>query len=174
MHDKLKKTIFDKLYNDLKNVEIIPYQDSIWFIDREKKYWYLEYEESETLWWNYHFFTKFFMLFSLEMDEYKPIISEWAEEVLNFKVKTSQTCQGVPIETVEEALNYKVNESNFCTIQQYYMVKAALDYKVDESKFCTAEQHYIVRAALDYKVQTTSQSSGLYQQRVEEVLNQNK
>ena len=44
MEPKLKKIIFDKLYNDLKNVEIIPYQNSIWFIDRENKFWYFEYK----------------------------------------------------------------------------------------------------------------------------------
>ena len=39
--ERLKKVIFDKLYNDLFNVEIIPY-NNIWFIDRDNKYWYFE------------------------------------------------------------------------------------------------------------------------------------
>ncbi len=86
--DKLKKVIFKKLYEDLSHVEIIPYQNSIWFIDRKNEYWYFEYEKSGTLWWRYYFFEGFFNLFSLELDDYQPIISEWVEEVLNYKVET--------------------------------------------------------------------------------------
>ena len=107
MNDKLKKIIFDKLYMDLKNVEIIPYNDSIWFIDRENKYWYLEYEKSGILWWNYRFFSKFFILFSLE-DDYQPIIAEWVEEVLNRKVGITQF-KFVFNKELEDVLNCKVN-----------------------------------------------------------------
>jgi len=53
--DKLKKIIFDKLYKDLFKVEIIPYNDNLWFIDREYKYWYFELKKDGTLWWKYDF-----------------------------------------------------------------------------------------------------------------------
>ena len=90
--DRLKKFIFKKLYEDLSHVEIIPYKDSIWFIDRENEHWYFEYEKSGTLWWRYHFFESFFNLFSLEFKVYQSIISEWVEEVLNYKVVQHHTC----------------------------------------------------------------------------------
>ena len=52
-----------ELYEELSNVEIIPYKDSIWFIDREKEYWYFEFEKSGRLWWRYYFFDTFFNKF---------------------------------------------------------------------------------------------------------------
>ena len=46
MNQNLKKIIFKKLYQDLSNVEIITHNESIWFIDRENKYWYIIYEKN--------------------------------------------------------------------------------------------------------------------------------
>ena len=88
MNIKLKEIIFNKLYEDLKHVEIIPYYNDIWFIDRENKYWYLRYQKSGDLWWRWEFFNSFFKLFSAERDEYEWVIAEWVEEVLNCKVET--------------------------------------------------------------------------------------
>ena len=70
-NDKLKNIIFKKLYKDLSKVEIIPYGDSIYFIARDEKYWYFEYQKSGTLWWDYYYFSNFFVLFSLEREEYE-------------------------------------------------------------------------------------------------------
>ena len=72
--DRLKQVIFKKLYMDLKGVEIIPYNNSIYFIDREKKYWYFEYEKNGELWWRYDFFSNFFRLFSLKPNDYSIIM----------------------------------------------------------------------------------------------------
>ena len=151
MNDKLKKIIFDKLYMDLKNVEIIPYNDSIWFIDRENKYWYLEYEKSGFLWWNYRFFSKFFILFSLE-DDYQPIIAEWVEEVLNCKINTTVLDRLVNQRRVEEVLNCKVNTT----------FKVLQDYKVRVEK------------VLNCKVNTTVIPEFVFVETLEAVLNQNK
>ena len=49
MINRIKEVIFKKLYKDLSKTEIIPYQNGIWFIDREKKYWYLEYKKNGDL-----------------------------------------------------------------------------------------------------------------------------
>ena len=107
MNEKLKKVIFSKLYRDLADAEIIQYEDNIWFIDRKEKYWYLDYKKSGRLYYRYQFFTNFFKLFSMEEDEFKPIISDWVEEVLNCKV-TKTTWLAVPsISMVEEILNCK-------------------------------------------------------------------
>ena len=94
----IKKRIFDKLYNDLKDVEIIDCGDSIWFVDREKKYWYLEYEKSGYLMWRQQFFYNFFLLFSMERSQYEQVIAEWVEEVLNCKVDTTSICFSIDIQ----------------------------------------------------------------------------
>ena len=87
--DRLKQLIFKQLYKELGNAEIIPYNDSIWFIDREEKYWYFEFENTGTLYWRYSFFPSFFTIFSLEREDFEPILSSWVEEVLNHKVSTT-------------------------------------------------------------------------------------
>jgi len=105
MNPRLKKIIFDKLYEDLKNAEIIHFQNSIWFIYREKEYWYLEYQKSGHLWWRYQFFTNFFRLFSLEQSEFERVIAEWVEEVLNSRVNTTDPERYIFPHMVEEVLN---------------------------------------------------------------------
>ena len=87
--DKLKKFIFKRLYKELGNTEIIPYNGSIWFIDREEKYWYFDFENSGALYWRYGFFPNFFEMFSLECEDFEPILASWVEEVLNHKVSTT-------------------------------------------------------------------------------------
>jgi hypothetical protein len=105
--DRLKRIIFKKLAKDLSHVEVIPFDGSIWFIDRDKKYWYLELENAGTLWYREEFFDRFFQAFSLEHDDYEPIIAEWVEEVLNHKVNTILTPAFVRSNQVEEVLNNK-------------------------------------------------------------------
>ena len=110
--DRLKQVIFKKLYMDLKGVEIIPYNNSIYFIDREKKYWYFEYEKNGELWWRYGFFSKFFRLFSLESNDYSIIMGEWVEEVLNCKVSSTKKRISLRNFRVEEVLNCRVSLKN--------------------------------------------------------------
>ncbi len=83
--DKFKKVIFKHLYKELGKVEVIPYKDSIWFINREEKYWYFELEKNGNLYWRYAFFNDFFKVFSMGRNQFEPILSEWVEEVLNHK-----------------------------------------------------------------------------------------
>jgi hypothetical protein len=80
--DRLKDIIFKKLYKELSKVEIISYKDSVYFIDRDNKYWYFEYENEGKLWWRYDFFKSFFVLFSLESLDFDKVMSVWVEEVL--------------------------------------------------------------------------------------------
>ena len=75
--EKLKSVIFDKLYQDLKHCEIIPYDGSIYIIARDNKFWYFEYDKGGTLWWRYDFFNTFFELFSLTYKQFQPILGEW-------------------------------------------------------------------------------------------------
>jgi hypothetical protein len=105
--DRLKKIIFKKLAKDLSNVEVIPYKGSIWFIDRDNKYWYLELEKDGNLQWRYDFFEQFFQAFSLEQSDYEPLIAEWVEQVLNQKVNTTTAFRGLRTWQVEQVLNSK-------------------------------------------------------------------
>jgi len=89
--DRTKQFIFNNLIKDLSNVEIIRHDDSLWFIDREKRYWYLELVKTGKLYWRYQFFTEFFNMYSIERNVYEPIIKEFVESVLNCAVSSTKT-----------------------------------------------------------------------------------
>jgi hypothetical protein len=127
VNDRLKKIIFKKLANDLSHVEVIPYKGSIWFIDRDKKYWYLELENDGTLWYREEIFDRFFQAFSLEHDDYEPIIVEWVEEILNHRVNTILTPALVRSNQVEEVLNHKVNTIERPVFLRYSPVERILN-----------------------------------------------
>lgn len=131
--NKLKEIIFKKLYKELSNVEIIPYNNSIWFIDRKNKYWYFEYENDGTLWWRHSFFDNFFLWFSVERYYFEPIISEWVEEVLNCKVNTTNTNYWSLPKQVEEVLNCKVNTTRTTGLPSWILVEEVLNYKVTKT-----------------------------------------
>jgi hypothetical protein len=134
MNNKLKQIIFGKLYDDLKHVEIIQHEDSIWFIDRKEKYWYFEYEKSGKLWWRWDFFNPFFAIFSTERKEYEWIVAEWVEEVLNCKVEKSYTNRRKELERVEEVLNYRVEVSLKNSMDEIELVEEVLNCKVEEPR----------------------------------------
>jgi len=108
MNDKLKQIIFNKLYDDLKHVKIISFNSAIWFIDIEKKYWYLEFNMVGELWYRGEFFSSFFSIFSIESNEYQWIITEWMEETLKCKVTTPKRLQVELTDWIEELLNSKI------------------------------------------------------------------
>jgi hypothetical protein len=129
INDRLKNIIFKKLYNDLSHVEIIPYRRSIWFIDRDRKYWYFQLENDGTLWWRYDFFDIFFQAFSLENDDYKPLIKEWVEQVLNHKVSTITHGIHQSHQSVGQVLKHKVNVTMHTTVSSKRMVELVLNSK---------------------------------------------
>ena len=148
--DRLKQLIFKHLYKELGDCEIIPYNGSTWFINRDNKYWYFELDESGTLWWRYDFFNSFFQIFSMSSGDFCPVLSSWVEEVLNHKVSTTQRLKRLFLCGVEEVLNHKV--STTCD------VKVRVPWKVEE--------------VLNHKVSTTESYFGPFTRGVEEVLNQ--
>ena len=170
MHPRLKKIIFNKLYEDLKHVEIIHFDDSIWFIDREKKYWYLQYEKSGYLWWRFDFFPRFFRLFSMERSEYERVIADWVEEVLNFKVGTTQPTAYRTIPSVEEVLNYKVCTTTGDFSNLPIRVEEVLNFKVDithNSVYYTTK----VEEVLNFGVNTILDNYDQEVVKVKEILN---
>jgi hypothetical protein len=129
--DRLKQLIFKQLYKELGNAEIIPYKDSIWFINREEKYWYFEFENTGTLYWRYSFFPSFFTIFSLEREDFEPILASWVEEVLNHRVSSTHFLL-LPINPgVEEVLNHKVSSTVFFTLEPDMPVEEVLNHKVN-------------------------------------------
>lgn len=87
--DRLKKIIFKKLYSVLFDVELLHDGNSSWFIDRNDKYWFLEYRHNDyILWYRYQFFDPFFATFSLKQEEYELIIKEWVEKLLDVDADT--------------------------------------------------------------------------------------
>ncbi len=170
INDRLKKIIFKKLYKNLSKVEIIPYQESIWFIDREKKYWYLEYMKDGTLWWRHDFFSNFFYFFSLELNDYEPIICEWAEQVLNFNVIKPRKLTGMQEKPVEEALDFKVNTSLSPTVAGDGMVVEILKHKVFKSYSPLYEIWGDVEKVLKHKVITPGHTNITHPHEMEDVL----
>jgi len=113
MHERLKKIIFKKLDQDLGHAEIIvDDNNSIWFIDRGNKYWYLELKSVGVLWWRYSFFNDFFPLFGMERKEYEPVIAEWVEEVLKRGVSSTNGSSRWRKSPVEEVLKHGVSSTN--------------------------------------------------------------
>jgi hypothetical protein len=132
--DRLKKFIFRKLYNDLSHVEIISFKNSIWFIDREEKFWYFELQSDGTLWWRYQFFSDFFILFSLERDDYQSILARWVEEVLNSRIYRTSPNYSDRYSKGEEVLNSKVHTTHFGASVCADQVEEVLNSKVDIMK----------------------------------------
>ena len=191
--DKLKQLIFKHLYKELGNAEIIPYKDSIWFIDRENIYWYFQLSKDGCLFWRHSFFPSFFSIFSLEQSEFEPIISSWVEEVLNHKVSTTNRSQLVMARSVEEVLNHKVSTTCDVEVRVPWKVEEVLNHKVSttmikrllvnthveevlnhkvsETFEVDAAQKRKVKKVLDSRVSTTKNNSFFSERSVEEVLN---
>ena len=170
--EKLKSIIFDKLYQDLKHCEIISYDKSVYFIDRDNKYWYFEYEKGGTLWWRYTFFNVFFQLFSITYKEFQPVLGEWVEEVLNCKVLTTFRRFQQNRYVVEEVLNCKV----LTTIKTWHnhsiMVEEVLNHKVLNYLDFDGTRPYKMEETLNCKVLTTKGTPYL-EKHLEDVLNYN-
>ena len=161
-----------ELYEELSNVEIIPYKDSIWFIDRENEYWYFEFDKSGTLWWRYHFFTSFFKIFSMNPDNFTPILSSWVEEVLNHKVSTTEKNFFHFNGRVEEVLNHKVTTTQLDFGHGNLKVEEVLNHKVTTTNHRSRNIHNQVEEVLNHKVTTTRHQHDGCDLLVEDVLNQ--
>jgi hypothetical protein len=190
MHGRLKKIIFDKLYKDLSKLEIIDYRDSIWFIDRENKYWYLEYDKDGRLYWRYDFFPNFFSLFSFEREEFEPILAEWVEEILNHKVGTIFPCPWLQQSWVQDVLNCKVDsiigsrpwwvqDVLNCKVNTIYhglwhqamAVENVLNCKINKTISLNHPDYPNVENALNLKVSEIQQRSVYAPGTVEDILN---
>jgi len=192
--DRLKQLIFKHLYKELGDCEIIPYNGSIWFINRDNKHWYFELDKSGTLWWRYDFFNSFFEIFSMSSGDFSPVLSSWVEEVLNHKVSTTKigasayyakveevlnhkvsttvTGSGVESMVVEEVLNHKVSTTCDVKVRVPWKVEEVLNHKVSTTQNLNYVGQGLVEDVLNHKVSTTESYFGPFTRGVEEVLNQ--
>ena len=174
MHERLKKIIFKKLDQDLGRAEIIvDDNNSIWFIDRANKHWYLELRSEGVLWWRYSFFNDFFKVFSMESIQFEPIISEWVEDVLNHKVSTTSFLVMRHLLQVEDVLNHKVSTTIPVNLGMGQRVKYVLNRKVETTKSFGAPKHFQVDKVLNHKVSKTLSDTTTKWDLVEDVLNEN-
>lgn len=172
MNSKLKQIIFKKLYRDLSHVEIICHTDgSIWFIDREEKYWYLEFKKSGELWWRWQFFSNFFQFFSMKQSEYEPIIVEWVEEVLNRKVVSSPLRVSSAEAAVEDVLNRKVVSSLPERAPWFPKVEDVLNRKADSTQVNFLRSEREVEDVLNIRIVSSLKKGNAPSEIVEEVLN---
>ncbi len=187
MDSRLKKIIFKKLNKDLSKVEIILAENqSIWFIDRANKYWYFELEKSGKLWWRYEFFTDFFILFCLEVNEFQPILSEWVEGILNSGVSTTNGVQMKKHLQVEEALNRGVSSTLMHGNNEIGKVEGVLNHgyrkgsrKVDEvlnhkvvtAEYCGIIPSYDLEEVLNREINEIDGGELINSTTVEKVLN---
>jgi len=134
MHERLKKIIFKKLDQDLGQAEIIvDDNNSIWFIDRGNKYWYLELKSAGVLWWRYSFFNDFFPLFGMERKEYEPVIAEWVEEVLKRGVSSTDGSSRRKGGGVEEVLKRGVSSTLTNILMELRTVEEVLKHGVSST-----------------------------------------
>ena len=170
--ERLKQVVFKRLYKELGNVEIIPTQYSYWFIDRDEKYWYFQLTESGTLYWRYDYFKSFFSFFSLESEDFVPIISSWVEEVLNSEVSTTVPSSDFERRLVGKVLNSKVSTTKKHNLITRSMMEDILDIKVSKTVRDVGEGNYLVEDILNRKVSKTEEYISRRAESVDEVLNQ--
>ena len=158
--DRLKKLIVEYLLKDLMPVEIIYYKDSIWFIDREQKYWYFEYhKEDKHLWWRWSHFQSALTMFSLNGEENQGIFGELVNMILNKKQNLETKYPDKVFKTVGSILNFKEE------------VKEVLNNQVKTTNFFDFTKIYEVEEVLNNEVNTTRYKFGYIGLQVEEVLN---
>ena len=153
--EKFKQTIFDKLSEDLSHTELFLHKESIWFIDRKNKYWYLSFKSSGQLYWRWQFFVEFFELFSLERPEYEPLIKEWVEGVLKGGVTTTYTHSYKDNHVVEGVLKGGVTTTYYHLLSCHIQVEGVLKGGVTTTCNCNFISNYRVEGVLKGGVTTT-------------------
>lgn len=83
---KIKKFVFDRLFEELSGKVYYPYGRELWIIDFENRDWYFQYNSDGTLYYNYTFFESFFRIFSFSNSEYQKLLKEWFETSLNHQI----------------------------------------------------------------------------------------
>ena len=160
--EKFKQTIFDKLSEDLSHTELFLHKESIWFIDRKNKYWYLSFKSSGQLYWRWQFFVEFFELFSLERPEYEPLIKEWVEEALKGEITKTSFCQSNWNGRVEGVLKGGVTKTQIDILDYQDEVEEILKGGITTTSYKDLSKRYAVEEVLKGGVTTTGECQRIY------------
>lgn len=172
MTDKLKQFIFNNLIKDLSNVEIIRHDESLWFINREKKYWYLELVKTGKLYWRYQFFTEFFNMYSIDREVYEPIIKEFVELVLNNGITSTVSIERRSNKPLEDALNNGITSTETTMAVSSKMVSTVLNNGITSTQVeYGVFRNEKVEDALNNGVTSTTYHPFAEHEKVDSVLN---
>jgi hypothetical protein len=172
--NKFKQGFIDRVEKKLRDCEIIynPKTKGIWFINREERYWYLEYKiETNYLWWRYEFFNQLKELFCMPNEVFNEIISEWVENILNCNVLSTRDRFIAFNYELEDTLNCEVLSTDYSIDAEVYSVKETLNCKVLSTSGAVPSAITEVEETLNCKVLTTNYYDNQLTKGVEETLN---
>ena len=86
IHPKLKKLIWEKITQDLRNKSLLTWKNELWVLDLDSKEWYLTILAEGIAWYNQDFFKAYTNLFSLSSRQLASIIKEWIENVFEVRL----------------------------------------------------------------------------------------
>ena len=181
MNDKIKKVISNYLVKDLYNVEIIYYRDSIWFIDRENRYWYFEYHKVDKhLWWRWSHFTQSLKIFSMDGEKEQSIFGELVNMILTKKQILEAKYPNKIFKTVGSVMNFedKVDKVLNCEVKTTHRERLNRRSRMDEALNCEVKtttgssftECRLVDEVLNCEVETTQSALVHYGAMVDEVL----
>jgi hypothetical protein len=164
--NRIKNLIFEFLLKDLTKVEIIYYRDSIWFIDRDNRYWYFEYHKVDKhLWWRWSHFTTALTMFSMEAEKEQYLLGELVNMILTKKQKLEAKYPNKIFKTVGSVMNFedKVDEVLNCEIdttrsmeyQNINRMDEALNYEVETAYGTNLNENVQMKEVLNSEVETT-------------------
>ena len=179
---RLKKLIFKYLLKDLYKVEIIYYRDSVWFIDRENRYWYFEYHKLDKhLWWRWSHFTTALTMFSMGAEQEQHLFGELVNMILTKKQKLEAKYPNKVFKTVgsvmnfedkvDEVLNYEVEKTLSGGARKSMEAHKILDQEVNTTYQAVQSRWGDVDKVLNNEVKTTGKSFPFQDVWVDEVLN---
>ena len=172
--EKFKEGFIKKIEKELSKCEII-YNDnteSIWFINREKKYWYLEYVcETNVLFWRPTFFNLYINIFSIDDETFKSVISKWVEDVLNCKVLSTKSTSLHKRIWVGETLNCKVLSTSPMLNPPEGTVEETLKCDVQSIEKNNASNWFTVEETLKCEVLSTCKLERINSNVIDETLN---
>ena len=182
MNDKIKKVISNYLVKDLYNVEIIYYRDSIWFIDRENRYWYFEYHKVDKhLWWRWTHFTQALKIFSMDGEKEQSIFGELVNMILTKKQILEAKYPNKIFKTVGSVMNFedKVDKVLNCEVktterkdkERYQVVDKVLNCEVEKTAPMASVVPSWLDKVLNNEVETTDGYGWKPKPVVDEVLN---
>ena len=172
--EKFKQGFINQIEKELNKCEIIynPNTKGIWFVNREEKYWYLEYKvDTNYLWWRYDFFKSYTDLLSMPSEVFEKVISEWVENKLNGKVATTKSLNFPNGLAVEDTLNCKVVTTHLYQYNFHLLVEDTLNCKVDSTTSKRLILKGMVEDTLNCKVLSTILAYQRDVTKVEETLN---